>query len=166
MQKLFLLLIPLYGLIALPPSNQQAMVEKNGMKVSWVIHCEKIDFTVFAPTSGWVAIGLNEDDSLVGSNLIMGAFKQEQAIVSDRYIVALGQHEPVEDLGGKDHLSNVKCTEDDLGTTLTFSISRRAVDEYHFSLAPYRSYHLTMAYSMADDFKHHSAMRTAVEIIL
>ncbi len=44
-----------------------------GMTVSWHFAEGFIDITATAPTRGWVAVGFNRRDEIVGTNLVMGA---------------------------------------------------------------------------------------------
>lgn len=164
----FILIFMLYGLAVTLPPNYFCMkkIEKNGMTIQWKYSQNTIDFEVFAPTQGWVAIGFNETNQLKGTHLIMGTVKEGEVILSDRYIVGIGNHQPVEKLGGINHLYQPKGEENDKGTTLSFSIPIEAGDEFHWNLRENRPFSLLIAYSMEDDFSHHSRMRTAVDITL
>ncbi|MEZ4887976.1 MAG: DOMON domain-containing protein [Chitinophagales bacterium] len=167
MKTFSLFLITLYGLMATIPANFNPVkqIEKNGMKICWQINGDKVDFEVFAPTKGWVAIGFNETSQLVGNNLIMG--KVENGItVSDRYIVGFGDHQTVESMGGTNHLSNIEGKEDNSGTTIRFSINADSLDKYHYDLLKDKPFTLLIAYSQEDDFSHHSRMRTSIDIVL
>lgn len=168
MKTFITFLIVLYGLMATMPSNFAPMkkIEKNGMKVCWQFNDDKVDFEVFAPTKGWVAIGFNEKSDLVGNNLIMGNVENGKITVSDRYIVGFGNHQVVESLGGVNHLSNIEGKENEKGTTIRFSVLKTAMDEYHYDLLREKVFHLLIAYSQEDDFSHHSRMRTSIEIVL
>lgn len=162
---IFYSLLFLCGLMAMPDADMN-QIEKNGMKICWKVEREEVHFKVFAPTQGWVAIGLNEQNKLVGSNLIMGAVDGDKVAVSDRYIVGFGDHRAVEKLDGISHLSNMDGIENSFGTTIEFSIKRQALDAYHYDLKTGKSLHLLIAYSIADEFEHHSRMRTSVSIVL
>lgn len=166
--KTILLFIFLYGFVVTIPNHYTCMkkIEKNGMSIQWKHQGNSIDFEVFAPTKGWVAIGFNQKNQLPGTNLIMGAVAGGQTLMSDRYIVGIGDHQAVEILGGSSHLSNIQGKETAKGTTLSFSISAKALDKFHWNLLEKEAFSLLIAYSQSDDFMHHSRMRTAVEIEL
>ncbi|MGB1241814.1 MAG: DOMON domain-containing protein [Chitinophagales bacterium] len=163
-----LFLITLYGLMASIPANFNEMkkIEKNGMKVCWQFNEQNIDFKIFAPTQGWVAIGFNESKGLMGNNLIMGKIKNGKVTISDRYIVGFGDHRAVKDLGGITHVSQISGEENSDGTSLQFSISIESMDKYHYDLLQNKAFSLLIAYSQDDDFSHHSIMRTSIDIIL
>lgn len=162
-----LLLLILYGtMLTLPHNYSQGEVEKNGMTVSWEIKYEHIYFEMEAPTNGWLAIGFNEKDALAGTNLIMGAVKNDQITMADDFIVSFGNPQSVEKLGGSNQISNQKGREKSGHTTICFSLPIEAADQFHFNLKKDKTIHLLMAYSTSDDFDHHSIMRTSVEITL
>jgi len=164
----FTFIILLYGSLVTIPKHFSIMktIEKNGMTVSWQFRGDQIEIEVFAPTQGWVAIGFNESDQLKGTNLIMGNVKANHTKVSDRYIVDFGDHRSIETLNGINHLSEIKGEESKKGTTLQFNVCRKAKDKYHFDLVKDNSINLLLAYSQADDFDHHSIMRTSIKIKL
>lgn len=169
MKTLFIpLFVLFYGAMASPNTNVVSMkkIEKNGMKIYWQVETELVHFEVFAPTKGWVAIGLNDQSGLVGNNLIMGNVIEDQVMISDRYIVGIGNHQAVEKLGGQSHLSNLEGKENTVGTTLKFSIKKEAQDQFHYDLTRDKIFYLLIAYSQADEFDHHSRMRTSVKIEL
>lgn len=144
-------------------SNPQK-IEKNDMTVEWEIRGEWLHVKMAAPTTGWVAIGLNPVEGLVGTNLIMATVEAGAVRLSDRYIVAPGDHRSIADLGGKSSLVLVEGSENKRLTTITVKMPLRASDRFHHDLEPGIKIHLLMAFSLEDDFMHHSVMRTAVEI--
>lgn len=162
------LLIGLGALLFCIPIKAQNMktIAKNGMTVSWFVENNRVHFSITAPTTGWVAIGLNTKDQLAGTNLIMGAVSNDQVQISDRYIIRPGKHEAVSSLGGKSALADQAGNEEDGMTRLRFSLPLNARDTYHQKLEAGQSYSLLIAYSVSDDFQHHSRMRSSVQIIL
>lgn len=141
-------------------------VSKNGMTVAWTFEEGNLRFELFAPTKGWLAIGLNHSSELKGTNLIMASIVEHSQISSDRYILAPGKHEAIEVLGGKNHVHSVSGHEDAKGTHISFSIKIDPQDKYHFKLSEGRAFSLLMAFSREDDFAHHSMMRTSIRITL
>lgn len=168
MRLLLFIMLLLYGQMAPMPTNFHTMqkVEKNGMSVEWIIQEDQINFEVFAPEHGWVAIGFNPENRLPGTHLIMGKIEGGSCTISDRYIVNFGNHQAAKELGGKNHLSNIEGRECWKGTLLKFSIDKTPKDAFHYPLQQGKSYTLWIAYSESDDFQHHSSMRTSVEITL
>jgi DOMON domain len=141
-------------------------ISQNGMTVTWKIAQERLLLTMRAPTSGWVAVGFNTLEGLAGTNLVMAAVEGQEVRLSDRYIVAPGDHRSVAELGGKPSAMLISGTEDATGTIIQFALPLHAADSFHVALTRGQSLHLLMAFSREDDFAHHSMMRTAVTITL
>ena len=147
----------------IPPMKK---ITKGDMTVAWKIENEHLYITMNAPTKGWVAIGLNTMEQLQGTNLIMAAIKEGMINLSDRYILAPGDHKSISDLGGTNATVLISGVENDAGTQVEFMLPLKASDKFHVELQPGRHYFLLLAYSQEDDFSHHSMMRTTVEIEL
>lgn len=147
------------------PDNSRS-VTAQGMAVQWRVVENQLAVTVYAPTRGWVAIGFNTQDQLMGTNLIMGAVADGRTIVDDRYILKPGEHKSIRELGGQYALSNAFGVENEGGTTVFFTLSLHSSDSWHHTLEEGKEYVLLMAYSQEDDFRHHSHMRTSVRITL
>lgn len=146
--------------------TEKSKIEKNGMSVEWYHKADRVYFEVQAPTDGWVAIGFNNKDRLTGNNLIMGAVKDNKVEMTDGYIVGVGNHQVMEKIGGSNQLQDIEGRESMGKTTVAFSLPVKAADQFHFDLDQGKTYFLLIAYSRADDFEHHSTMRTSVSINL
>lgn len=140
--------------------------ERNGMLFRWKIKGDHLLIQMSSPQQGWVAIGFNTRTGLKGTHLIMGNVDRGNAVVSDRFIVAPGDHRAIETLGGDAWPDEVGGTEDASGTTLNFQLPLNRSDEWHHRLTPGNQYHVLMAFSREDDFQHHSMMRTEITIQL
>jgi hypothetical protein len=141
-------------------------IEKNGMTVEWEWQDESLLMRLAAPTGGWLAVGFNLSNELSGTNLIMAAVAESKVRLSDRFIVAPGDHRSMADMGGIDGLVLMAGSEKDGQTSVLFRVPSAASDQFHFNLSPGKRFHLLMAYSLEDDFMHHSVMRTSIEITL
>lgn len=141
-------------------------VQQNRMLVKWRIEGNQLQCEMSAPTHGWLAVGFNTNNELAGTNLIMGAVEEEFYRVDDRYIVKAGDHRPMSSVGVQDRILQRHGIEEGGKTTITFTIPLSSSDSYHLNLAEGAPYFLLMAYSLEDDFEHHSIMRTQIEINL
>ena len=139
-------------------------IERSGMTVRWQLDDACATFEMHAPTHGWLAVGFNTHDVLAGTHLIMGAVKDGLVAVSDRAIIAPGDHRARSDLKLASHLTKPDGQEDARGTTVRFSLPLGKTDRYMHPLYAGNSYVMLMAYSQEDDFLHHSLMRTSVTI--
>lgn len=151
-------------LLQSPPPVQTVQVEQ--MSVNWRVVNDVIEFETSAPTLGWVALGFNATDDIENANLIMGAVVDGVARVEDRYVVAVGDHRQVEAIGGTNALMHASGEEQNGSTTIRFALPIKAVDDYHMHLQSGTEIYLIAAYSVDDDFAHHSRMRQHLRITL
>lgn len=144
--------------------NKMKEIKVDKMVIKWEANAEQVLFEVFAPTSGWVALGFNSTNNIVGTNLIMGASKSNQSIVEDHFVVSVGVHRQTELVGGKTAINNLNCIENSYGTTMKFSIPQVPLDRFHYNLSQGTKLWLICAYSQEDNFEHHSTIREHIEV--
>jgi len=148
------------------PQDTMKEVRKNNMTVRWKMEKEYIYFEIEAPTSGWVAIGFNETTSLAGTYLLMGRIRNGKAEVVEHYTEKPGNYKPIADLGIPNQVISISGDEKGNLTKLKFSIPISKSSKYHKQLSTESKWTLLFAYSVDDDFQHHSIMRTSVNIKL
>jgi len=148
------------------PQDTMKEVHKNNMIVRWKMEKESIYFEMEAPTNGWVAIGFNETTSLAGTYLLMGRIRNGKAEVVEHYTERPGNYKPIADLGIPNQVISISGDEKGNLTKLKFSIPISKSSKYHKQLSKETKWTLLLAYSVDDDFQHHSIMRTSMEIIL
>lgn len=166
MKYLLLLLCLTPLLFAFGSAGEWKSLSKNKMTVRWKFDGDRVHFEVSAPRQGWVAIGFNPKSGLTGTHLIMGAVHDGQTTVSDRYVRKPGDYPAIADIGGQPQVADVRGSENAKGTTVCFSLPVGFESGHHYALRPGKRYHLLLAYSMADEFDHHSIMRTETNITL
>jgi hypothetical protein len=145
-----------------PPKH----IEVNGMTVEWTHRKDRVFFTVSAPTEGWIVLGFNEKDDISGTNLLFGRVKAGKVEVADHFVVAAGNHQPTEKVGGTAVFQDVSGTEKAGKTTLSFSMPVQAADPFHFDLKEGTTRWFICAFSAEDDFYHHSRMREHRKVVL
>ncbi len=118
------------------------------------LHC-----TLEAPTNGWVGVGFNHKNSIVESDLLLFNIVQGKPSGTDLYVKSFGN--PVRDIdnGGKNNIHLVGGTESDSSTKVVFSIPMDSKDANDFIHVPGKKAWLILAYSVDDDFGHHSRVR-------
>lgn len=151
---------------ASPPPTPIGTVSSGGITFSWAHIGGELRCHVQAPTTGWVAIGFNEVAELTGTRLVMGAFINGEAIVSDRTVVAPGDHRQIEDVGGVSDLSQPSGTERDGTTEISFTLPAATAHEWSHDLRQGTTVYLLLAYSVADEFDHHSRVRRHLTVRL
>lgn len=145
---------------------QPKHVEVNGLSITWTDEGDYWRFKLDAPTEGWVALGYNSRNHIVGTNLIMGAVEKEKLRISDRFVQRFGEHFAVEELGGTNQLFSAEGEEAFGHTIIQFNIPKQSGDKLHYDLLPGHSIWFICAYSREDDFQHHSMMREHIQITL
>lgn len=145
---------------------QAQSLSTGGMHVKWDISNDHIEFEMTSPLKGWIAIGINDKDDIVGANLIMASIRNKQLIIEDQFVTSPGEHKSVESLGGKSAISNYEGFESDGKTTIRFRLKLAALDKFHYDLEKGKEIVIICAYSESDDFGHHSRIRKHFKITL
>ncbi len=141
-------------------------VRAGSMTASWNVNKNQISFIIKAPTNGWVAMGINDKEQLSGTNLIMGASEHGFYKLEDQYIVGIGNHQSILKLGGNEAILYRNVQENNGQTILQVTIPLESTDSFHHNLQQGKSYYLLLAWSVSDDFGHHSRYRTFKKITL
>lgn len=147
-----------------PDSNRS--VEFRGMTVSWEFQGDHLLVRAQSPSKGWVAVGFNESAGLTGTHLVMASVEQGKSKIEGQSILAPGEHPSMVSLGETQAVKLLSAVENDSGTQIEFSIPCDPVNSYHKTLRSGQKIYLLVAYSMEDDFAHHSIARTTFSIQL
>lgn len=137
-----------------------------GFELEWEHLEDKVRFSLTAPTTGWVAVGFTETGDLIDSNLIQGRVKNGNVFIQDQFITGFGEHPPVEALAVPSRISDVEGEEKNGNTTIIFSITKDRMDRLHYDLLEGKEINVWLAYSVSDDFDHHSRKRILRKIKL
>lgn len=156
----------LYGCSAFTNTVERTEKVMNRMAVRWEIQGDKISFELSSPEHGWVAIGFNDENGMAGTHLIMASVKDNKVVAKDFYVKSPGNYAAITDLGGKGIVYDAEGYEGFSGTQVKFTLPLNHEAIYYLPLQQGKEYHLLMAYSMEDDFDHHSIMRTSTTIKL
>lgn len=141
-------------------------VEVSGITLEWRSDGTNLDVRVFAPTTGWVAVGFNPSSMMKDANFIIGYVAGNDVFISDEFGSTQTSHTPDADLGGSDNVFNKEGTQTGNGTRITFSIPLNSGDSYDQVLVPGQTYKIILAYGPdgADDFTTKHALRASVDI--
>lgn len=137
-----------------------------GFELEWTHQSDTVRFSLTAPTTGWVAVGFTDTGDLMDSNLIQGRVTNGTVFIQDQFITGFGEHPPVEALAVPSRISEVEGVEVNGETTITFSISKKKMDRLHYELSKGQEINVWLAYSVSDDFDHHSRKRILRKITL
>lgn len=134
-------------------------VEAEGMRFAWTVDGDTLHGEVEAPGAGWVAVGFNDQPTLAGTRLVMGALGPDGPVVEE-HLADPPRHHP------RRAVPRATVERDPGGTCLRFSIPLDPGTADEVRLAEGQAVHLTLAWSHSDDLQHHSAMRTATRVRL
>jgi len=142
-------------------------VEISGITFEWRTEGTNLYVRLFAPTTGWVAVGFNPSSMMQDANFIMGYVSGNDVVISDQYGSGLTSHTPDTDMtGGSDNLSDKQGTQTGNGTRITFTIPLDSGDSYDRELVAGQTYKIIIAYGPdgADDFTTKHANKVSVNI--
>ncbi len=126
------------------------------------LHSDSLEIQVSAPTHGWVAVGFHENAKLIGNDLLMFSVIDGMVIYQDQYIRGWNDHPEDTALGGENSISVVGHLEDETSTTVKFKIPISSGDSFDTIHQSNRDFYLLLAYSLEDDFNHHSIVRKQI----
>ena len=117
---------------------------------------------IFAPTSGWIAVGFDPEFMMKGANFIIGYAENGQAIIEDQFGVSSVHHQRDVDLGGKDDVLEKAASVLPTGTEISFAIPLDSGDPYDKKLEAGKTYTIILAYGNTIDLnKRHKKKYTA-----
>lgn len=144
-------------------TNEGKQLQGAGTEASWYFEDSNIHFRLSAETTGWVAIGINESADLKGTYLIMARVRNNKAEVVEHYVERPGVYHSFAHYTIKSAVQNILGSETGGRTQIEFSLPIHGPHSYRKTLEQGMTYHILLAYSNKDDFKHHSAQRTSIK---
>jgi hypothetical protein len=136
-----------------------------GVEFEWRIEGNVLKGRMSARTTGWVTVGFNKVRDLRGTRLVMGYVDGDRTVVEE-HIADPPDHRPKVSLGGTSGVLSASGREQDGTTTIDFELLLDTGDSFDVPLVPGQSYFTTFAWSHEDDLDHHSASRSAIDLVL
>ena len=149
----------LLGILIVPCLYPQQQTKVGGMSLTHRLVDDRVEFTLTAPTLGWLGIGFNNRNSIVGSDLYLLHVVDGKLAGQDMYVKGAGDPRLDSTLGGTHDLKLISGKEEDGQTTIVFSLPLVSADKNDFQLEVGKEMWLILAYSTHDEFDHHSRMR-------
>ncbi len=146
------LLIPFFS-----TAQQELQVESMTFKYS--CYEDSIFCFVTAPTKGWIMVGFNDKNSLIGADFKFFSVHEGKAINSDQKNKGGRNYFPDNELEGSNDIHLLYGTETKEKTSISFSIPLRNNDHNDYQHKTKAPFWLILAYSVDDDFQHHSIFR-------
>lgn len=137
-----------------------------GMQVEWEFEGDEITFKLHSPYQGWLALGFNQENNILNTNLVKGTVTNDGPELQEYFVMGYGDHQPVQELGGTPAVQDFVGLEDADGTAFQFTMRTKLDDGYHYDLSEGQRVWIICSYSMGDDFGHHSIMQRHLEITL
>jgi hypothetical protein len=134
-RKTGLITLMVFGAAVLLPgaifaSDYAHRVEAGEVTVAWTLEGDQIHMELSAETEGWVSIGIDPEDAMSGADIIIGAVKNDKVRIEDHYADRKRGHSPDEKLGGENHVINPEGKEKDGVTTISFTRSVEAAEQW------------------------------------
>ena len=139
------------------PADQEIRMEQ--MIMHYSIEHDSLHVHLRAPTRGWLAIGFHNKNNIIGNDLKMLRVIDGMVQGEDQFVTGFQQHPEDKSVGGDNHLFLKGGRETDIFTEIWFSIPLQSGDQYDFSHVAGKGCWVMLAYSVSDDFQHHSRMR-------
>jgi hypothetical protein len=169
-----LLALVLFGLFAggkkenevwLTPSENEVVLDTD-WSFSWRFVGDEIEFTLQAPTTGWISIGFDPSRMMKDAQYIIGYVSNGTVAVRDDYGTDNTKHASDTSLGGTQDVRVVSGTEVDGKTTVVFAIPKDSGDAYDKVLIPGSTYTVLIAYGSngADNFTSMHRAQKSVEV--
>ncbi len=157
------LAVAAFGVEASEPIRD--VIEIEGMRVTSSRSASGVEFELVAETSGWVAIGVNERDAIVGSDLFMAAVQNGRGVAEHHIVTGPGVHPRAEELDRRSAIvaSNVRFDESGR-TTAHLVLDPDLVSGERLEAGV--DVFLIAAWSIAPEFDHHSRVRRHVRVRL
>ncbi len=134
----------------------------DGISFTYTIEDDNLMCTLEARTNGWVGVGFNDKNSIVHSDLLLFNVINGKVTSTDLYVKGVGNPRKDSDLGGENTIKLLSGIEKNGLTSVKFSIPLQSGDPFDFEHRLNDTYWLILAYSVEDDFGHHSRVRRHV----
>jgi DOMON domain len=144
--------------------NAQTNIQAGKMIFESIVEDNSILIKIKVPTKGWLAVGFNTKNGIVGSDLKMFSVKNGVLESEDQFVKGVQNHPTDVSLGGMNNIKLLEGMENEDGTSITFKIPLCSDDRFDFSHSLNQNLWLILAYSVEDDFGHHSIMRQHFQI--
>lgn len=141
-------------------------VTEQGFRFRWRTAEDYIEFTMEAPTTGWVAVAFKPSFMMKDADFTLAYIKDGEISATDDYGVANTSHQPDTRLGGEDNITVLGGRELDGSTMVQIRRPLDSGDEYDSVLTPGETMKVIFAWGNADNFTAIHARRGSFTIDL
>jgi len=136
--------------------------------VAWQFLEEEIEFTMWAPTTGWISIGFNPSRSMRDAAYILAYVDNGEVAIREDFGTGNTSHRADTSLGGAEQVRATAFREEGGTTYITFVLPLDSGDEYDAVFTPGGTYTLLAAYAGngSKNFTSPHRTRKALQITL
>lgn len=142
-------------------------IEAAGMRLLYRLEGDRLVGTLSGPTRGWVLVGFNHPGrGLEGARLFFFALDADGRVLAEEHEARPPRHAPRRTLGEADRIEVRRASERGGTTQVSFRLPARPRTGVGVRLTSGREVELILAYSVSDDFDHHSRRRVHQRLTL
>ena len=106
---------------------------------------------ITAPTTGWVAVGIDPTSYMEDSNLLIGYIETDTVFLRDDFGTGQVTHDADTNLGGTSDVEIIDGSESSTETAIEFRIPMNSGDQYDKVLVDGNTYSMIFAYGYDDE---------------
>lgn len=103
-------------------------LDLDDMQFYWSVEANSLKIKLSADTEGWVGVGFNPTEMMMGASFIIGFVKDGVVTVEDHHGHASRLHRQDVDMGGTDDFSDIGGSEKKGRTEITFRVPLKSAD--------------------------------------
>lgn len=159
-----LLILP-YTMFA---ENNNSIQFGENWSVSWEFVADTIEFTMIAPTTGWIAIGFNPSRMMKDASYVLSYVDEGKVFIREDFGTGNTSHRSDLSLGGSEMVKALSFKEEPNKTTITFSLPLDSKDAYDTVFVQGKTYTMLSAYGRnnAKNFTSIHRKRASAKVIL
>jgi hypothetical protein len=148
------------------PQIAYQTVKVGAMVFQSAVDGKNLKVKVFAPTTGWIAVGFDPKFMMKGANFIIGYAENNQVVIEDEFGVGTFRHKRDVELGGKDDILEKSANILANGTEISFTMPLDSGDPYDIKLEAGKTYKIILAYGKTTDLTKKHAKKHSAELKL
>ncbi len=157
----------IFTLILLPLClKAQSEIEANGLLFKYKNVGDSLFCFISAPSKGWAMVGFNSENTTEKADLKFFAVKNSTTTYLDCKNIGERNYPSDNKLNGEQNIRLIEGIEKNNSSQFHFAIPLKTNDKNDFRIESDVPFYLILAYSVSDDFQHHSIMRKHFRIVI
>ncbi|AEV27933.1 DOMON domain protein [Sphaerochaeta pleomorpha str. Grapes] len=161
------LLLALFACVFVFSGFSETVIADN-WTLSWEFVGSEIEFTLKAPTTGWVSIGFNPSRMMKDAEYVLAYVKDGETVVRQDFGTGMFSHKAVTELGWKQNLRVISGSEEGGNTSIVFTLPLTWGEAYGTKFEKGKTYKILLAYgpSNADNFTSKHRKKESITLTL